>query len=252
MKKSRTIYQALIYSIITIGLIFIQIDDKNNIAEANLMLARNAEPVEATKEVKEPYIDFEIIYESIPYETELVYNSNVLEGTNNLLQEGIEGKRKTIYKEIYTKQGLLADKELKTDEVYIEPVNEIVEVGTKIPYQTITTSRGTERYKKSMVFTATAYDLSYESCGKNPGDKYYGLTYSGTQARPGVVAVDPNVIPLGTKMYIESLDGWPDYGYAVAEDIGGAIKGNRIDLFMSDRQTALNFGMRNVKIYILE
>ncbi len=71
--------------------------------------------------------------------------------------------------------------------------------------------------------TATAYDLSYESCGKRPGDKYYGITASGTKARVGAVAVDPRVIPLGTKLYVESLDGTKDYGFCTAEDTGGGL-----------------------------
>ena len=105
---------------------------------------------------------------------------------------------------------------------------------------------------RSMVMNASAYDLSYASTGKRPGDPYYGITASGTQARPGVVAVDPSVIPLGTKLYIESMDGTGSYGYASAEDKGGAIKGNRIDLFYSNRSDAMKFGRRQVKVYILD
>ena len=105
---------------------------------------------------------------------------------------------------------------------------------------------------RSIFMEATAYDLSFESCGKNPGDKNYGITASGTQARPGIVAVDPKVIPLGTKLYIESMDGTGSYGYASAEDTGGAIKGNIIDLFFTNRSDALSFGRRQVKVYILD
>lgn len=106
--------------------------------------------------------------------------------------------------------------------------------------------------KRSMVMKASAYDLSFASCGKNPGDKYYGITATGTKARPGVVAVDPKVIPLGSKLYIESMDGTGSYGMASAEDKGGAIKGNRIDLFYQNRSDALQFGRRDVKVYILD
>ena len=106
--------------------------------------------------------------------------------------------------------------------------------------------------KRVITMNASAYDLSYQSTGKRPGDRGYGITASGTKARPGVVAVDPKVIPLGTKLYIESLDGRADYGNAIAEDTGGAIKGNRIDLFFNSRSAALNFGRRNVKVHILD
>ncbi len=103
-----------------------------------------------------------------------------------------------------------------------------------------------------MDMVATAYDLSYESCGKYPDDPYYGITASGTKAQPGTVAVDPDVIPLGTKLYIASTDGSPDYGFATALDTGSAIKGYRVDLFMEDNRDALDYGKRQVKVYVLE
>ena len=109
-----------------------------------------------------------------------------------------------------------------------------------------------KRYIKSIVMRASAYDLSFASTGKNPGDPAYGITKMGTVARHGVVAVDPRVIRLGSNLYVESMDGWSDYGYARAEDIGGAIKGDRIDLFIASRSTALRFGRRNVRVYVLE
>lgn len=97
----------------------------------------------------------------------------------------------------------------------------------------LVTSRGLPfRYSKVIICEATAYDLSYESCGKYPGDPAYGITYTGTYARPGVIAVDPRVIPLHSKVYVASLDRTPDYGFAVAEDTGSAIKGHKIDLLL--------------------
>ena len=113
-------------------------------------------------------------------------------------------------------------------------------------------SRSGFRFSQAMDMVATAYDLSYESCGKYPDHPEYGITASGTKAEPGTVAVDPDVIPLGTKLYIASTDGSPDYGFATALDIGSAIKGYRIDLFMEDKQDAMNFGRRQVKVYILD
>ena len=78
-------------------------------------------------------------------------------------------------------------------------------------------------------FLITYYDLQYESCGKNKGDKGYGITYSGNPAEINVsCAVDKSVISLGSYIYINGI------GCRVAEDIGGAIKGNHIDVFVSD------------------
>jgi 3D (Asp-Asp-Asp) domain-containing protein len=95
--------------------------------------------------------------------------------------------------------------------------------------------------------TLTAYTAGYESTGKRPGDPDYGITSTGTEAREGVtVAVDPHVIPYGTKLFI------PGIGFRIAEDTGGAIVGYRIDVFVNDVSRALHFGVkRNVPVYIL-
>ena len=152
------------------------------------------------------------------------------------------------------------------ERIVAEPVQEIVEYGTKSPLRQIETlssrsgghtaarqaSTGDFSYSRVLTCNATAYDLSYESCGKYPGDPGYGVTASGMQAGPGVVAVDPRVIPLGTRLYIASNDGTADYGYAIAGDTGGAIKGNRVDLFFSTAAEVRQFGRRSVTVYVLD
>lgn len=95
-------------------------------------------------------------------------------------------------------------------------------------------------------FEATAYDLSFESCGKHPDHPQYGITASGTQAREGVIAVDPKVIPLGTKLYVEGI------GEVVAEDKGGAIKGKKIDIFMEYNKACFDWGRRKVKVWLVK
>ena len=98
-------------------------------------------------------------------------------------------------------------------------------------------SRGNYSYCIQMV--ATAY-----SAPKSAG------TASGLRVAVGRIAVDPRVIPLGTKLYIESLDGSKDYGYAVAADTGSAIKNNKVDLFFDTNREACNWGQRSVKVYV--
>ncbi|MGV3487485.1 MAG: peptidoglycan-binding protein [Tuberibacillus sp.] len=94
---------------------------------------------------------------------------------------------------------------------------------------------------KVLYMSATAYTAYCSGCS--------GTTATGIDLRANpdakVVAVDPSVIPLGTKLYVDG------YGYAVAGDTGGAIKGNRIDLFMASRDDALHWGRRTVKVKIL-
>ncbi len=91
---------------------------------------------------------------------------------------------------------------------------------------------------------ATAY-----APGPHDNDQWGNKTYMGTQIRPGVIAVDPRVIPLGSKVRIEFPDGHSVY--AVAEDTGGAIKGNRIDIAMWTVDEAYKFGIQNVKVSIV-
>jgi 3D (Asp-Asp-Asp) domain-containing protein len=95
--------------------------------------------------------------------------------------------------------------------------------------------------------TLTAYTAGVESTGKEPGDPGYDITATGVPAVQGVtVAVDPSVIPYGTKLFI------PGVGYRIAQDTGGAIIGDHIDVFYNDVQTALDFGVkRDVPVYIL-
>jgi len=185
----------------------------------------------------------------IPFEEQVTMNKDLDRGTVKVIQEGKNGLRKSESKNKYI-NGVLDSSVVVKDEVVTEPIPRIVEKGSK--ELVIATSRGDTRYRKAITMKASAYDLSYESTGKSPGDKYYGITASGTKARPGVVAVDPNVIPLGTKLYIESLDNTKDYGFAIAEDKGGAIKGNKIDLFFNTNAECISFGRRNVKVYILD
>lgn len=92
-----------------------------------------------------------------------------------------------------------------------------------------------------LTMVATAYDGCYQ-CNK----PYYGYpSYIGLPLARGIVAVDPRVIPMGTRLYVEG------YGNAIAADQGNAIKGNRIDLFFDTHAQALKYGMKTVKVTIL-
>lgn len=97
------------------------------------------------------------------------------------------------------------------------------------------------RGSRVLTMVATGYDDSYE-CNY----PYYGApSYIGLPLARGIIATDPKVIPMGTRLYVEG------YGMGIAADQGNAIKGNRIDLFFDTRQEALNWGMRTVKVTIL-
>lgn len=96
----------------------------------------------------------------------------------------------------------------------------------------------------------TAYCICEKCCGKSPDHPAYGITASGRKARPDVsVAVDPSIIPLGSDVLIDYGDG--KLQYYVADDKGGAIKGNRIDVCKESHQAALEFGVKYATVYFV-
>ncbi len=177
----------------------------------------------------------------IPYTTDYVYNASVNEGEKRVITPGVDGMAEVTTRYTYL-QGELSETTVMNETVLTAPVTEVVEVGTA------PTVGITEKYQYSEVITmeATAYTSDYASTGKRPGDKGFGITRSGMVAQYGVVAVDPNVIPLGTELYVDG------YGYAIAGDTGGAIKGNKIDLYLNTSTEVKNFGRQKVTVYVLK
>lgn len=113
-------------------------------------------------------------------------------------------------------------------------------------HQTATSSdKAPDNFKKVLDIKATAY-----APGAHDNDQWGDKTFMGTQIRPGIIAVDPSIIPLGSKVYIQYPDGHGEY--AVAEDTGGAIKGNRIDIAKTSVDKAQDFGIKNVKVFVLD
>lgn len=187
--------------------------------------------------------------QELPFQTVFKNNDSLEKGKTKKIQEGKKGLKEIKFEVLY-EDDIEVGREVIEENIVEDAVNEIVEKGT---LTMVATSRGDNlRYSKVITMNASAYDMSFQSTGKRPGDKYYGITASGTKLRPGVVAVDTNVIPFGTKLYIESTDKTSDYGYASAEDRGGSIKGNKIDLFFESAQAVKKFGRRTVKVYILK
>jgi 3D (Asp-Asp-Asp) domain-containing protein len=101
------------------------------------------------------------------------------------------------------------------------------------------------RYSKVITATATAYCACTICTGSGNG-----RTATGAVAQRGVIAVDPKVIPLGSRVYVETDGGGYVYGAAVAADTGGAIRGNKVDLCFNTHSEALAFGRRTVQVYI--
>ncbi|MFZ5822725.1 MAG: G5 domain-containing protein [Bacillota bacterium] len=174
--------------------------------------------------------------EEMPFETVTRQDPNLRLGTTEVVQAG-EAGLKEVRRRVLLEDGREVRSEVVEEKVVREPVHEVVAYGT----QGVVSRGGQEfRYTQELTMTATGYTAGKES---NPDGN--GLTYTGDRAVRGVVAVDPRVIPLYTRLYIEG------YGPAIALDIGGAIKGNKIDLCFDTVAEALEWGIRPVKVYIL-
>lgn len=97
------------------------------------------------------------------------------------------------------------------------------------------------------MFRVTAYCACEKCCGKTSDDPWYGITATGTKATEGrTIAVDPKVISYGSVVYFEGIDGFGGY---VAEDCGGAIKGNDIDLYFDSHEEALRWGVKELEVF---
>ncbi len=186
--------------------------------------------------------------EEIPYDVVEQPNKAMNNGMTQTIINGENGVKEKYYKITY-EDGKPVNRTFVNEQVVKQPVNKVVEYGTVLNFKN---SRGeVVRYSKVMKMKATAYTASFADTGKNPGDHGFGITYTGLKVREGVIAVDPKVIPLGTKVYVEVPGSAPDYGFAVAADIGSAIKGNLIDVYFDTTATAQKWGRRNVVVYIL-
>jgi len=196
----------------------------------------------------------------IPFKTIKKPTTKLKLGETKVTCEGVDGVTQIVYNVCY-ENGSEVSRDLISKTVIAKPVDKIIEYGAQniqgiaaVEYHRgVKVSRGEElRYSAVITVSASAYDLSYQSTGKNPGDRGYGRTATGSMAQKGTVAVDPSVIPLGTRLFIEAADGSWTYGNAVASDTGGSIKGNKIDLFIPSSSEARQFGRRIAKVYILE
>lgn len=181
----------------------------------------------------------------MPNKIERRPDARMSQGEVKVLEAGSNGWMERTIKVTYI-NGEITKRDIVEEKILEEPVNKIVIVGNKklsasSGGNVIKTSRGTFRYRRVLNMNASAYAPDPRCTGK-----YGAKTASGMRAGYGVVAVDRGVIPLGTRLYVEG------YGHAIAGDVGGAIRGNKIDLCFETYNEALRFGRRMMKVYILE
>lgn len=208
-------------------------------------------PIENGLELTVTRVEAKVIDENHPveYATEVRKDEDSEKGSTKILQDGQTGERLISTKIVY-EDGKEVSREVIKDVITKEPVQKIVSVGT-LAALNLSRGGGKALYKSAIKARATAYTADFASTGKRPGDSGFARTASGTTVRRNPdgyssIAVDPSVIPLGTKLYVEG------YGYAIAEDTGGAIKGNTIDVFFDTAAECTQWGVKYVNVYILK
>ncbi|MCL4554678.1 MAG: 3D domain-containing protein [Actinobacteria bacterium] len=159
-----------------------------------------------------------------------------------VVTEGVPGEVVRTYHVVMV-DGEFSEKRFVAERVVRQPVDEVVERGTRprvAPASFTRTSSSSSRSAEGdrLTVTATAYAPGVNGVGTR--------TATGARAQRGIIAVDPRVIPLGTRLYV------PGYGYGIAADTGGAIKGNKIDLCFDTEAEAIAWGRRTTSIIILQ
>lgn len=223
-------------------------DDAQITVELDAMTTEGMEIRIFTNVVSDDTYTVEIPYEIIYQETDLLKA-----GTEVVLTQGVKGQKVCTAQVTYI-NGQETERVTVTEEIVTQPVNHVIAVGTGdgtvkngkpiigngviiAPNGDVLTYTGVDTYK------ATAYTHTDPGCNMT--------TATGTTVRVGTVAVDPKVIPYGTRMFIVTKDGRYIYGVATAEDCGGAIKNKRLDLYFPTDAECVKFGIRDCYVYFL-
>lgn len=167
----------------------------------------------------------------IPYETQYIESDQLLPGMSKIQAEGEKGILRQVVK-TFEVDGQPIDQQVKTTLELKRPKKKVVIRNSK-PVQREEFNLEQMKISQTLNVEATAYTYT--------GNK----TATGLVTREGLIAVDPRVIALGSKVYVEG------YGYAIAADTGGDIQGQRIDVFFSTLRQCIDWGRRPVHIYVL-
>ena len=208
----------------------------------------------------------EIVEETIPYETITKESSSVSskDRTNQVIQQGRDGLKEVTYKVKYQNNIEISRTVIK-ERIIKKAKNKIVQVTTQ------TARSSTERYGSTSVAEAAANSSALakkvegitpiiktlntsaytaSTCDKKPTDKGYGITASGAKVKSWYTVAAGKAYPMGTVIYIPALKNKPNGGWFVVQDRGGAIKNNKLDIYMSTYNECIQFGRKNLECYI--
>ncbi|WP_445492817.1 ubiquitin-like domain-containing protein [Niallia sp. 03133] len=182
----------------------------------------------------------DVVEQPINYAVVTQKDDTLKHGAEKIVTEGKEGLVSKKF-EITLKNGKEVSRKLLSEEKIKDKQDKVIAVGTKAEVIQVA-SRGSESAGTDMYVNSTAYTASCNGCSG------YTATGINLKANPNakVIAVDPNYIPLGTKVYVDG------YGYAVAADTGSAIKGKKIDVFFSTKAEAYRWGAKPVRIKVIK
>lgn len=215
----------------------------------------NTETFDGMEVSVDSIVEMEQTYtEDIPFETVYREDPNMPQGQEKVLTEGTKGQLLKTANVVYKNAEQISNTVIK-ETVALQPVDRVVVVGTGTDASgeakpvigdgyIITADGQMLTYSKTAQFKATAYSHMDEGCNM--------ITATGTTVRTGTVAVDPKIVPYGTRMFIVSNDGKYVYGIGTAEDCGGGIKNMRLDLYFDTRAKCFQFGVRQCTVYFLD
>lgn len=224
---------------------------------------------------------------AIPYTTTYVTDASLEPGAEEIISEGVNGEMQCVARVSYA-DGKEISRTILEQNVTVEPVDQVIAVGASEPTEPAEeetygdTGYGEPSYEvpevdhpanagvipvfgdgqpiigDGTITLATGEVLTYTHAISVMGTAYTcegwsspGITATGTIARVGEIAVDPDVIPLGSRLFVMSDDGYYIYGVCTAEDTGGLINGNRIDLYFDTEDECWTFGYRACTVYFL-
>ena len=219
--------------------------------DGNDLLTPAAEkPLEDGDTIRLQRVEYEeyTVEQPIPYET-VHKNSSLLRlGAQRVLQSGQDGEKRMTYVR-RTVDGVREEVQLLGEQITRQPVTETILIGSQIPVSPLDFDLDVDENGKPLHYSRLLEDQIATGYSASPG----ASTASGQAAKAGHVAVDPNEIPYGSRLYIKSKDGSYVYGYAIAADTGVALMDGRVlvDVYFNTYGEACAFGAKQVDVYVL-